>query len=166
MFKQEAPSDPLPGDYYPVDAYQAANDLSYFEIEAVGSGSIGQHSLHFNFPRHQVTGTRVGNDLIKVTGQDSGYYIQFNLQRIYWTDPETGSVYPVTIITDGFIRNEGYNNSYTSASFHGNVERLNYLDIDLCTIGDEDGSIHQGNGSDSSGRIGIKFWIDGQEVEI
>lgn len=167
VFKQRDGSV-LPGDRYPIDVSQAANDLSNFEIEA-GVSTSGKYNddqmdyFDVIFPRCQVTGTRVGNDLIQVKGKDSRYSIQFNIQRVYTTNSVTGDVIAETKITDGFIRNDGDNNSYVSASFHGVASGHSLiLYIDSSTHKDEDGRTFKGN----SGNINMKAYIDGQNAEF
>lgn len=110
-------------DCFELDAYQAPNNLSNFEVVAdvrtEGHGErsdIGTDYEHWGVGfKHQVTATRLGNDIISVQGEyttiDSydntpvKYFITFEIKKIVETEPDTGREIVRSAVTNGNIRN-------------------------------------------------------------
>lgn len=128
-------------DRFELDAYQAPNDLSNFEVDATGhaqgleEGSdtpdTGYEHWSVGF-KHQVTATRSGNDFISVQGEyttidpEHRYatmkcFITFEIKKIVKTDPWTGEEIVCSEVTNGNIRNSlesgDESGSYTRALF-------------------------------------------------
>jgi len=110
---------------FELDAYQAPNDLSNFEVDVSvrteGHGErsdipgTGYESWGVGF-KHQVTATRLGNDIISVQGEyttndpERGNvpvkcFISFEIKKIVETEPDTGREIVRSAVTNGNIRN-------------------------------------------------------------
>ena len=132
-------------DRFELDAYQAPNDLSNFEVDVAvrteGHGErsyIGTDYEHWGVGfKHQVTATRSGNDIISVRGEytESGWnnkfgttrcLIIFEIKKIVETDLLTGEEFVRSQITNGNIRNSAEtgdeSGSYTRALFESDIE--------------------------------------------
>ena len=163
---------------YRLDAYQEANSLNNFEIEAIGfgsgkgdSGSDGDYrDWSIYFPRHKVNATRVDDNLIHVEGEYAGndgykYYISFDVQRTATVNPYDPSVTSwETKITNGTIR-EFSNDGYISISgtFHVNKESSA---MDGSTYKEEYSDWETRTYKSNGGNFNFKYWIDGEEGKI
>ena len=107
-------------DRFELDAYQAPNDLSNFEVDAAGHAQ-GSEEVYYTPSwdvgfKHQVTATRSGNDFISVQGEyttnNPGWggaavkcFITFEIKKIVETEPDTGEEFVCSEVTNGNIRN-------------------------------------------------------------
>ena len=173
-------------DRFELDVYQAPNNLSNFEVEArgnaYGSNNSGdRESWEIDFPRHQVTATREGDNIIRVVGDYTSKkngitikrYISFEIQKIVETDPLTGEEYIHSQVTNGNIRNGiesgDESGSYTRGLFHWND--YDGSDLDSSTyyqvIHHDDGTVSTSTykaDSDVNMSFSRTFWIDGEEL--